>query len=246
MVAVKDYFMAANHAVDKARKAQRDELIHMAQVLGDVMLDNGVIQLFGYEQDRAFSMELGYRAGGLMPYHQINVKDLVLRGIITEEEMKADGFYNRKDLAKLIWDTYNIAENDVFLMYVTADTYDSVLDLAKMAKDKGHRIFLVGSKEGYAKGPYQENSKQLLELADEYLDLCIEYPDTVLTYKEQIKITQVANVVGNIFAQMLTAEIYRYLTENGHEAPVLLSANVTGADVHNKAIAQPYEGRWNS
>jgi uncharacterized phosphosugar-binding protein len=78
------------------------------------------------------------------------------------------------------------------------------------------------------------------------LDLCTEYPDTLLTLHDNIKITQVANVVGNIFAQMLTAETYRYLKELGKETPVLLSSNVTGADVHNRKISDVYLDRWNS
>ena len=246
MVEIKDYFVAANAAIDKARTSQKDQLLHLAKVMGDVMLDNGIIQLFGVEQDRAFSMELGYRAGGLMPYHQINVKDLLLRGIVSEQEYKDDSFLNRADLAEMLWNTYNIEANDAILIYVTCNTYDGVLSFAKLAKAKGHRVFLVGSKEGLEKGPYQANSKELMALAELFLDLGIDYPDTVLDYKDGIKITQVSNVVGNIYAQMLTAEIYRYLTENGHEAPILLSANVTGADVHNRAISDKYLGRWNS
>ena len=246
MVAIKEYFEVTNSALDKACASQREQLLHMAKAMGDIMLDNGVIQLFGVEQDRAFSMELGYRAGGLMPYHQMNVKDLVLRGIISENEMFDEDFYNRKDLAEKLWETYNIEKNDAIMMSVTCNAYDSVLEVARLAKEKGHKVMLVGNKKGLENGAYQANAKELLAIADLFLDLSIAYPDTVVSYKNGIKITQVANVVANVFAQMLTAETYRYLTENGHDAPILLSANVTGADVHNRAISDKYDGRWNS
>ncbi|MDR1794426.1 MAG: sugar isomerase domain-containing protein [Erysipelotrichaceae bacterium] len=246
MLEVKDYYAAVKKILDDTKAAQKDNIIHWAKCFGDIMENNGIIQLFGIEHDMAFSMELGYRAGGLMPYHRIYVRDLLLRGIVKEEETFAPDFYERGDLAEKLWATYNIQKEDAIFIGAISSFYPVTLDFAKLAKAKGFKIFFMSSSEALEKSESAEIGKQIKALADEFLDLGIPYPDTILPYKDGIKITQAANVAANMVVQMLTAEIYRYLKEKGSEVPVLLSANVTGADVHNKAISDKYLGRWNS
>lgn len=238
-----DYFAQTKLILDQAKNTQAQALVTMAQAMGDVMIDNGLIQLLGVGPDRAFAMELGYRAGGLMPYHQINLKDLVLRGHIPAEAMKEPHFSDREDLAEKLWHLYNIQAQDALLVYAAAEVSGVALGVAKLAKAENKKIFFVGNVKSVTRF---QNGKTLLALSDFILDLCTPEEDTILTLEGNIKITQVANVVGNIFAQMLTAETYRYLKDKDLEAPVLLSANVTGADVHNRKISDVYLGRWNS
>jgi len=239
----KMYFTQTKEILDAATTSQRDTLIAMAEAMGDVMMTNGLIQLLGVGPDRAFAMELGYRAGGLMPYHQMNMKDLVLRGLVTHEEFQDPAFYDRKDMGRKLWDLYRIDPQDALLIYAASTARESALDIAKIAKADGRKIFFVGSIKSVSR---TKTGKALIALADLSLDLCTDFPDTLLTLHDKVKITQVANVVGNIFAQMLTAETYRYLKERGQETPVLLSSNVTGADVHNRKISDVYLDRWNS
>jgi uncharacterized phosphosugar-binding protein len=246
MLEVKTYFAETKEIVDKAQISQRLVIAEMAKVIGDCMIDNGIVQLLGVKADRAFAMELGYRAGGLMPYHQLNMKDLALRGHVSVDEMADPAFFDRRDLAEKLWNLYRIDPQDMVLIYAVETIYDSVLELAKLAKSKGHKVLLVVNKQGILSGPHMANATQLLAMADLTLDLCTPAPDTLLDLGNGIKITQVGNVVGNIFAQMLTAEIYRYLVDLGKDPAVLLSANVTGADVHNRIISDRYLGRWNS
>ncbi len=241
-----NYFIKTQEILENATNSQKEAIIHMAKVMGDCMVGQGLIQLFGIGPDRAFAMELGYRAGGLMPYHQLNMKDLVLRGHVSLEEMSDPAFNDRADLAEKLWNLYTIDPRDMVLIYAAEEVYDSTLALAKIARQKGHKVLLVASFDAILNSKHKENAAQLIDLTFATLNLCTPYPDTVLEIMPGIKITQVANVVGNCFAQMLTAETYRYLVENGHDAPILLSANVTGADVHNRKISDVYLGRWNA
>ena len=238
-----EYFSETKKILDFAKENQKEALIQMSRAIGDVMMTNGLIQLLGVGADRAFAMELGYRAGGLMPYHQVNMKDLVLRGLVSLEEYQDPNFLNRKDIAKMLWGQYNIDPKDALLVYVASTATQSVLEITKCAKQENRKIFFVGSIKSVSRNKV---GKDLIKLADYRVDLCTPYPDTLLTLHDNIKITQVANVVGNMFAQMMTAETYRYLKDLNQDPAVLLSANVTGADVHNRKISDVYLGRWNS
>lgn len=86
MAEAKEFFSAAKHALQEVKNTQREAVYEAAKMMGDCMLENGLVQLFGLGHGLAFSMELGYRAGGLMPFHQIKMEDLLLRGVVSPEE----------------------------------------------------------------------------------------------------------------------------------------------------------------
>ena len=92
------------------------------------------------------------------------------------------------------------------------------------------------------KKAYDKTNSNLLEYCDEYLDMECEDPDIAIDL-DGIKIGQLSSTVTNVLAQMLTAEIYSYFIDKGKDAPVLLSANINGADVHNNSLTDPYGRR---
>ena len=67
-------------------------------------------------------------------------------------------------------------------------------------------------------------------------------PDVALNI-DGLSVGQASSTVTNVIAQMITADVYEYYVSKGKEAPVLLSANVKGADVHNNSLTDPYERR---
>ena len=69
-----------------------------------------------------------------------------------------------------------------------------------------------------------------------------ECPDLAVDV-DGVKAGQTGTTVTNIIAQMLTAELYKYFIEKHGSAPVLLSANIKGADVHNNGLTDPYGKR---
>lgn len=247
MATYHDLFKVGKQYLDEVCATQKDVIKASAQLMGDCMLDNGLIQLFGVNHNHAFTMELFYRAGGLMPYHGFNTRDLVLRGKVSKEEYDDKNFLNRSDIVDIMWDMYNVAANDMFIICSDLGNEGCVIDLALKAKAKGHKLIVVTSlKEAQKVASKHPSNKKLYELADMVIDTCTPNPDVVTKLKSGAMINQMATLTGNTIAQMLTAEIYKYLVDNGNDAPVLLSANVTGADVHNRAISDKYLGRWNA
>ena len=72
--------------------------------------------------------------------------------------------------------------------------------------------------------------------------MCAEEPDVAL-HVDNHAVGQLSSVYANVIAQMLAADIYHAFEEIGVEAPVLLSANIAGADKHNNALTDRYNGR---
>lgn len=247
MVNMKEFFDAAKVYLEKAKDTQREPIKKVAKMFCDTIQEDGLVQLVGINSGYAFSMELGYRAGGLMGFHQFNTKDLAIRGLITEEELKADDFDDKTEYVQMLWDLYNINEKDMFVFVSYIGNEPILVEAAIKAKNLGRKVVAVVSKELCDQAPARhESGKKVTDFADIIIDTCAPNPDALLTIEGNIKINQVSTICGNVIAQMITAEAYKCFVDQGLPVPVLLSANTTGADVHNKALSDRYDGRWNA
>ena len=247
MVNSKDFFEKVIAIIDEVAEAERETIYAAAKMMGDCMNENGVVQLFGMNHALEFAMELGYRAGGLMPFHKVDARDLALRGVISEAEFKDPSFINNVDMAQKLIDLYRIEKEDMYIIVSESGCEALTVETARLVKEQGKKIIAVISKKTAAATESKHPLKTKLEdYADLVLDTHAEVGDVVLDIDGTHKMNHVGTITGNVIAQMLTAETYRYLTENGHESPVLLSANLKGADVHNRRLSDKYAGRWNS
>jgi uncharacterized phosphosugar-binding protein len=241
------FYSCAMSRLELVKKSQRDNISKAAEIFADCMKDNGIIQLVGVDHGRSLAMELGYRAGGLMPFHQFNSKDLALRGELQREDVIPEIFNNNIANAQKWLDLYNINPKDMFLLTSRTGSEPVLIELAKLVKKHGHKIIAVESVK--AKEHYQNTnpgSDNISNYAELVIDTCTDANDTVVDVDGQHKVGQLNTICGNVIAQMLTAETYRYLKNHDMDCPVLLSVNVKGADAYNRKISDQYVGRWNS
>ncbi len=235
------YLTAFKAQMEDLANKQGPDIIKMAEMIGQVMLNDGIIQLFGWDGDQTLSMELGFRAGGLIQYHRLDPKELVLRQIISNEEFNDPKFLTDASTAENLLALYQIEASDAFLLTQISHPNALVDNLAKLAKKHQQKVFLITN----TNFPGNQISTAY-QLADAIVDLAIPYPDNVLTLAGDLKTGATANLLGNIVAQMLTAEIYHYLVENNAKPGILISMNVKGADEHNRELGLKYDGRYNS
>ena len=247
MVNSKEFFETVITYIDEVADKERETIYAAAKMMGDNMNANGVVQLFGLNHGKEFSMELGYRAGGLMPFHKCEVRDLALRGVCTEAELNDPSFDHNPENAHKLLDLYRIDPEDMFLIVSESGCEAIVVEAAKRAKAEGRNVIgVINKKVSDITESTHESKEKLADVADLIIDTHAPLTDAVLDVDGTHKMNHVGTIVGNVIAQMLTAETYRYLCENGYECPVLLSANLKGADVHNRRLSDKYAGRWNS
>lgn len=247
MVSTEIFFKKANSYIPIIKKREEKSILNASKLIANTILNKGLVQLFATDNGRAFSMELGYRAGGLMAFHQYKIKDLVLRSIVDEDEFMKTNFYNETRFTDTLWNLYDVQDNDMFIFISHKGNEALLIDTALKAKSKNMKIIAVVNYNSLNKASSLHSSqKKLTDIADVIIDLATDDPDTLFKINEIYKINQISNIIGNIIAQMITVETYRYLVENGHKPPILLSANIKGADVHNKKLSDVYLGRWNA
>src|SRR5215217_8680735 len=62
-----------------------------------------VIQAFGTGHSEAFAMEIAGRAGGLIPTNRIALRDLVLRGSLSVEDLGGSSLERNPEIVTELW-----------------------------------------------------------------------------------------------------------------------------------------------
>ena len=228
------YFDLIEQRIDEVYSCNAEKMKTVAKMFGECMENKGVVQLVGFKHSEQFVNELNYRAGGIAPYHAVKFRDLVLRDKYSQAKIDSEEAYSDLSVVDLFYDHYQMDDRDMFCLISFYGDEPILEEFAKRAKAKGQKIVVVLNSKS--------NRGNLLNYADEWLDMCSDEPD-VAQYIDDNPVGQLSSTSTNVMAQMITAEVYDYFVSNGKQAPVLLSANVKGADIHNNSLTDPYERR---
>ena len=141
--------------IKEVASKEHEHIIEASSLMGDCILHDGMIHLLGMGHDMALVMELGYRAGGLMPFHKMDVKDLVLRNKITKDEFEEVSV--RTDICERFLDMYRIEEEDMFLVVMNDCLF--MKEVISIVKNRGHKVVVVGSNEEITISNHLERSE---------------------------------------------------------------------------------------
>ncbi|MGH9068082.1 MAG: sugar isomerase domain-containing protein [Acidimicrobiales bacterium] len=243
-VSAEGFLDVARDAVARVEKTQMDAIREASTVLAGRMRSGGVVQLFGTGHSRAFSMEMAGRAGGLVPTHAMYLEDLALFGRYPAREVKDPTFERRPEVVHELIDLYDVRPEDAFVVTSNSGRNASIVEMALVAKERGFPLVAVTSMAHTSSVSSRHPSgRRLYELADIVIDNCAPHGDAALELGGGRTVCAVSSVTGAVIAQALTAEIARCYQEVGEEPPVLVSANLDGADEVNAALRAPYRGR---
>ena len=228
------YFDLIKQRISDVYDHNAQKMKNVAKLFGECMENQGVVQLVGFKHSEEFVNELYYRAGGIAPYHALKLRDLVLNDKYNQEKIDSGEVYSDLSVIDTFFNNYQMDDRDMFCLVSFYGDEPILEEIAKRAKAKGQKIVVVLNSKS--------NRGNLLNYADEWLDMCSDEPD-IAQFIDDIPVGQLSSTSTNVMAQMLTAEVYNYYVSQGKEAPVLLSANVKGADIHNNSLTDPYERR---
>lgn len=238
MSVVKQYADALKKNISDVYEGQLDKIVQIAKMFGDCMSQGGIVQLFGVRHGVETVNELNYRAGGIAYYHKYSIMDLALRNVITKDDVYQTGeAYQRVDLVEQLEQLYQLDERDLYCIISENGNEPVAIELAKRAKARGQKVVAFVNLKSY-----HNHQGTLLDYTDQYLDWQSEDPDLTLDVNG-VRCCQTNTSVLAAMGQMLHCEVYRYFMEKQGQAPVLLSANIKGADVHNNALTDPYGRR---
>lgn len=237
----REFIDKLNKRVDEVYNCQNEKIVKIADMIGECMDNQGVVQLFGVKHGVEFVNELNYRAGGIAQYHRMVLQDLILRKKLSKDsEFITGAAYEDIGIIDELNALYQLDDRDMYVFVSERGDEPLVIEWAKRIKNNGQKVVAVVNKK-----TYDAVGGTLLEYADEWLDMMADEVDLALDING-VKACQLGSTTADIIAQMITAEVYRYYIDKHGKAPILLSANIKGADVHNNALTDPFERRIRS
>ncbi len=227
--------------LDTLYETQSDNMEKMAETMAECISQGGVIHVFGSGHSVGMGIDIKNRLGSLVPIHIMETNDFVLRGGVSVEEFtdKTNIFERRPDVAQRLYDLYNIKKEDVFIVISNSGINGLVIDIARLAKDQGHKVIIITSmKHTLAENSRHPSGKKLYEFGDIVIDNCGPHGDALLETGGIAKLTAVSSICNDMIAQSVATRVIEILSEKGLELPIL-----TEDEKHNQKLLEEYKGR---
>lgn len=227
-----------------ARNAEAGELDRAIDLMVAAIENGGVVQAFGTGHSEAFAMEIAGRAGGLIPTNKIALRDIVLHGGHTVDELTGSSLERESSVVDELFNVSLIGEKDVFIIASNSGVNGSIVGVALKAKELGHPVIAVTSREHTAAvTPKHPSGKRLSEIADVVIDNLAPFGDSTLTLPGGISAGAISSITAAFIAQLLTIGVASKISQSGEIPPMYISANIPGGDEHNHALEDLYSDR---
>ncbi|MFK3985679.1 sugar isomerase domain-containing protein [Micromonospora sp. NPDC050397] len=244
MVSMQGYAEAFRPLLDRLLDTSVDGVGRAADLVAASLREGGVLQTFGAGHSEAFAAELVARAGGLVPTNKLSLSDLVLYGDAPPEVLTDPKLERDPTIAHQLYALAAPQPRDVFVVASQSGINGSIVELARLVKERGHDLIAVTSVEHTARvAPRHPSGQRLADIADVVLDNGAPYGDALLPLDGGGAVCAVSSVTTALLAQLLTAEVVRRFHVVGEVPPIYRSANVPGGDEHNTALESRYAGR---
>ena len=243
-VSAQAYLDALGPILAKVERQAAGPVQEAADLVVSSLRAGGVLQAFGTGHSEALAMELAGRAGGLVPTNRISLRDVVIFGG-EPAAVLGDGHRERDpSIADRLYDLARPSPADLFVVGSNSGVNGSVVELAQLVKQQGHRLIAITSfTQTAAVDSRHPSGSKLVDHADVALDNGAPYGDAVLPLPGGGTVCAVSSITSALLAQLVVAEVVRRLLEAGEAPPVYLSANVPGGDDHNSILEARYAGR---
>lgn len=228
--------------LEKVKAEEEEALAQAAEAMADSLAGGGLIHVFGCGHSAALSMDVFYRAGGLMLVQPIFGDRLLLdRWPVTEttEWERKEGY------APTLFEESGAKAGDVMIVLSTSGRNGAPIDMALAAAQAGLKVIALTSR-AYASGlPSRHSSgKRLYEVADIVVDNHTDPGDAAVSLPglEQ-KVGPTSTAVGSAILQALVVQTVANLIARGEQPPVFISANIPNSDEHNRTLLDRYRDR---
>jgi len=236
------YLAVLSAKLDEIRSRELPSIARAADILADTIAAGGLIYVFGCGHSAALSMDIFYRAGGLMLVQPIFAEETLLhRWPVTE----TTDWERKEGWAPRLFAQSGARAGDVMIVISTSGRNGAPVDMAVTAKAAGLTVIGVTSRTYAGSLPSRHSSgKRLHEVADIVVDNHSSAGDAevALPGLEQ-KVGPMSTAVGAALLQALVVQTAANLLARGRTPPVFVSANLPGGDQHNQAVLARYRGR---
>lgn len=224
------YLDAVCEILQQMKERQGEAIGKAAVLVGDAIINGGLVYTFGSGHSQLLSQEVHSRAGGLYPVMQI-----------------ADPLWGRAErlegFAEILLKGLPLKAGEPIFVISNSGRNPEPIEVAMQVREMGlHVIAVTAMAHSTSVDSRHSSGKKLYELADVVLDTGAPPGDACLALEGlPAKTGAVSTVLGAAIMNAVMVEAVQYMLDKGHEPPVLMSANLDGSDEFNARVIGRYK-----
>lgn len=238
---IETYFNRIHQQLEQVQKSQTESMTQAAAHMAKSLQQGGIIQLFGCGHSHLLTLDVYYRAGGMVPVQPILHEPLMLH----EGALRSSELERKNNYAETFMKEQTIKPEDTVIVISTSGRNPVPVDVALEAKKAEATVVVITSIAYSSSQPSRhEQGYRLADVADVVIDNAAPPGDALLELEEvEVPFGPSSTAVGATILQAVMAQTVQELTSLGIDPPVFLSGNIDGADERNKRLIESYKDR---
>ena len=231
------YLQSIIRILNKIADTQNDKLSKAAQMVSEVIKNDGIIYIFGCGHSHLIGLDCFYRAGGLVNVSAMLDTDLMLHN----GAAKSSKMEKMSGIAESIFERYCITDKDLLIVVSTSGKNAVPVEMAEIASQNGINNIAVVSSAYFAD---KKDAPMLYETAAMYIDNCVPHGDAVIDISgAETKMGSVSTAASSFILQTILMEGADIAGKDGASLPVYMSGNIEGGAEFNKKLISRYMPR---
>jgi uncharacterized phosphosugar-binding protein len=240
----KKYFDVIYQLLKNMQETQMNNIYEAADVVCEVIKNNGILHVFGTGHSHMLAEEPFYRAGGLVSVNPIFEPSLMLH----EGALKSSYMERLEGFAEILAEHHKISGSDAIIISSNSGRNAVPIEMAIAARKRGAKVIVITCLAHSKMVKSRHSSgKRLFEVADIVIDNCGVPGDAILEVNElPQKISPTSTVTGVVIMNSIIAEAIERLLAKGIKPLVFQSANSDGGEQLAGQLIQELAGRIKS
>ncbi|WP_298786996.1 SIS domain-containing protein [uncultured Marinococcus sp.] len=238
---IENYFSQIREQLSTVEAQEYSQMEACAKAIANTLTQDGVIHLFGCGHSHLLSLEVYYRAGGLVPLRPILHEPVMLHeGALRSSKLERTNNYASTFLAN-----ENIQPEDTVIVISTSGRNPVPIDVALHAKTAGAAVAgLTSVAYSSAQPSRHKDGFRLMDVVDIVLDNHAPPGDALLTHPDlTTPFASSSTAVGTAMLQAAIARAIEITADRGETPPIFASGNADGGDAQNEQCLHKYRDR---
>jgi uncharacterized phosphosugar-binding protein len=210
-----------------------------ADAVAKTIMNDGMVYILGTGHSHMLAEEGHYRAGGLAA-----VCPVLIGALMLHENSIASGTFERvSGLAPAIFQRYGLTSRDMLFVFSNSGVNAVPVEAALYARSLGMTVAAVCSMAYAAQIPAGKAGMKLADAADIVLDNGGIPGDALIPIGDGLRAGPLSTIGGAFLLNAILVEAAQRMVARSHNPPVIVSANMPGANEHNAPLIARYQPR---
>ncbi len=233
------YFNEITNVIRNIYKIEKEKIDLAGKMTAKVLIDQGLIYVFGCGHSHMVCEEMFYRAGGLVPVNPIFEESVMLHS----GAFKSSMIERMSGYARYVIEDYNVTNRDILIASSSSGINSFTIEMAEEAKKRGAQVIGISSSNYLDKPTHDINGRRLSDVTDILIDNHVPYGDAIVEIGNELKAGPISSFCSFFIVNAIALAAIEEITKKGVVPPVFVSGNIKGGDIYNKQILEKYRSR---